>query len=138
MVDKIKLYQDCDVARDHLLRLYVKLATRPRMLEREEFHVLDGDTLYAIVRARELLRAPVSVDPQVDMVMSPIRPEYDSEDGKVEAVVAAAFGITPEEVQALRSPGKVAHKFLFSLNKNSSFVRKFNRKATDNNPAGIN
>lgn len=103
IVARIKIYKDYNAPYSYLLPLYMKLAIRERVLEREEFRVLDGDTLYSIVRAREMLRAPVPAGVYNSMI-SPLRAEL-SDDEKFDIVVAA-FDIPPEEVEALRVSGE--------------------------------
>ncbi|KAJ3557081.1 hypothetical protein NP233_g11832 [Leucocoprinus birnbaumii] len=102
---KIQIYQDYHVPQKHLLPLYIELATREKMLEREEFRLLDADTLYSIVRAREMLRAPSPAGSgrDRDILMSPLRSDYSEEDKW--DIVTLAFGISAEQVQALRQTG---------------------------------
>jgi hypothetical protein len=97
-VRKIKIYQDYKVPRRHLLPLYIELATRDKMLEVEEFRVLDAETLFPIVRAREMLRAPPPADGDRESLVSAIRMDCTEEE-KI-GVVAVAFGLSPEEAQA--------------------------------------
>ncbi|KAF5354946.1 hypothetical protein D9756_005641 [Leucocoprinus leucothites] len=104
-VQRIKIYQEYKVPREHLLPLYIELATREKMLEREEFRILDADTLFSIVRAREMLRAPLPADGgrNRDDSISPLREEFTDDDKR--NIVATAFEISAEQVQALKLKG---------------------------------
>lgn len=106
-VKKIKIYQDYKVPRNRLLPLYIELATRESMLELEEFRVLDAETLFHIVRAREMLRAPPPADDGRDSSASPIRADI-TEKEKMD-VVAFAFGMSPEQVQSFVPSGEYGY-----------------------------
>lgn len=91
-IEKIMIYQEYNVPRHYFLPIYIELATRERGLEREMFHTLDDDTLFSIVKAREMLRAlPSTSPPHV----------HQNEETNI---LATAFDLTPQKVQALRAP----------------------------------
>lgn len=96
-VEKVKLYREYNVPRNYLLPLYFELATREEMLEREGFCSLDVGTLYLIVRAREMLRAPRSV--------SSSGTDQTEEERRLD-IFATAFELTHQEVQTLRASGE--------------------------------
>ncbi|KAF7782807.1 hypothetical protein Agabi119p4_2183 [Agaricus bisporus var. burnettii] len=52
---KIKIFKRYNVPESELLSLYVQLASRKRMLTREEFCVLDEEAKFSVTQAREML-----------------------------------------------------------------------------------
>jgi hypothetical protein len=117
-VQKIKIYQDHKIPQKHLLPLYIELATRDQMLEREEFRILDAETLYSIVRAREMLRAPSPTDggPR-EVSLSPIHTDF-TDDQKCD-IISTAFRVPAEDIRELARSGEYFHRLLSSCSKHS-------------------
>ncbi len=101
---KVKLYQDYNVPQAYLLPLYIELVTREQMLEPEEFEVLNKKTLYAITKAREILRTPAARSNTNIGFLSPVHPQVKEEE-KVN-VIAAAFGMSPQEIRMFQPSGE--------------------------------
>lgn len=102
-IHRIDLYQEYRVERRHILPFYLELARREEMLGREEFRVLDVDTLFSIVRAREMLRAPYSADGDGrDTLSSPLQEHSEDE---MLGVLAIAFGIPVEAIREFDNTG---------------------------------
>lgn len=91
-VKKIKILREYGTPQADLLPLFIELASREQMLTREEFRVLDDDTKFCIVRAREMLRT----SPHTEGSGSPTTPHPRRlSDAEKSQVVAEAIGVPP-------------------------------------------
>ncbi len=96
VMQKIKIFQDYKVPRSDIFPCFVELASREKLLDAEEFGVLEDDTKFCIARAREtLLRASLSVegDGPVTNVIERLNI------GERSRIVGEAFGISPSEIR---------------------------------------
>lgn len=97
-VKKIKAFKKYKVPEADIFPLYVELASRERMLTREEFNVLDDDAKYCVAQAREILRGAHAHSPSESSDTSSSGSSLGeglSHRDKLR-IVAEAFGVPPD------------------------------------------